>query len=248
MRCWCRRSASGRGWRGRSRRVKADGDGPVRDADRETALLQHRSALASGSGSIRRSCGASSARSSMTRCAGSRTRCRPAPRMRRRKSGGVPGHRRRVRPPGRAAALRRGAAAGRLQGLRQLQGDARGRDRRARRSRDAADRKHHGRIGLRVVRSAAAVQPRRWSARRSSTCGTACSAWPMCRSSRCAAFTRIRRRCRSAASSSSTLPRLRGRERGEHRAGGEARARSEQPAPRRRLPARRPARISACTC
>ena len=26
-------------------RVKADGDGPVRDADRETALLQHRSAV-----------------------------------------------------------------------------------------------------------------------------------------------------------------------------------------------------------
>ena len=45
MPCWCRRLASGRGWRGRSRRVKADGDGPVRDADRETALLQHRSAF-----------------------------------------------------------------------------------------------------------------------------------------------------------------------------------------------------------
>ena len=39
----------------------------------------------------------------------------------------------------------------------------------------------------------------------------------------------------------STLPRLRGRERGEHRAGGEARARSQQSTPRRRSPARRPA-------
>ena len=45
----------------------------------------------------------------------------------------------------------------------------------------------------------------------------------------------------------STLPRLRGRQRREHRAGGEARARSERSRPKPRSPARKPARISACT-
>ena len=108
----------------------------------------------------RRSCAGSSARSWTTRCAGSRMRCRPARADAEQEiTGGVPGDRRRLRPPGRAAALRRGAAARRLQGLRQLQGDARSGDRRPRRSRDAADRKHHGGLGLRVVRLAAAIQP-----------------------------------------------------------------------------------------
>ena len=93
-------------------RVKADGDGPVRDADRETALLQHRSALGERLGldpafvrrifreilddSVRRQQDALQTRAADA--AQEITR-------------GVPGHRRRLWPPGRAAALRRRAAA-----------------------------------------------------------------------------------------------------------------------------------------
>jgi hypothetical protein len=56
--------------------VKSDGDGPVRDVDRETALLQHRSAFGERWVSTLASSAASTARSWTTPCAGSTTRCR----------------------------------------------------------------------------------------------------------------------------------------------------------------------------
>ena len=140
--------------------VKADGDGPVRDADRETALLQHRSAFGERLGldpafvrRIFREILDDSVRRQQDALQTRETDVEQEIRV------GLPGHRRRVWPPGRAAALRGRAAPGRLQGLRHLQGDARSGDRRACRSRDAADRKHHRRLRLRVVRFAAALQP-----------------------------------------------------------------------------------------
>ena len=65
--------------------VKAAEEGPVRDADRETALLQHRSAFGERLGLDPRSSAGCSARSWTTRCGGSRTRCRIARRTSSRK-------------------------------------------------------------------------------------------------------------------------------------------------------------------
>ena len=89
-------------------RVKADGDGPVRDADRETALLQHRSAFGERLGldpafvrrifreilddSVRR-------QQDVLQSAPDQATAGTAGRLH--------GHRGRVRAPGRAAAFRR---------------------------------------------------------------------------------------------------------------------------------------------
>ena len=104
-------------------KVKAEGDGPVRDADRETALLQHRSAFGERLGldpafvrrifreilddSVRR-------QQDALQTSGADGEAGNA--------GRLPGHRRRLWAPGRAAALRRHAAAGRLQGVRRPSG------------------------------------------------------------------------------------------------------------------------------
>ena len=133
-------------------RAKSTGDAPVRDLDRETALLQHRSAVGERLGldpafvrrifrEILERLGASPAGLAADR------RRRGAGGT----AGGLPGNRGRLRLPGGLSALRRRESCRLVQGVRHVSRDARGRHRGAGRSRSAPDREHHRRLGLRVV-------------------------------------------------------------------------------------------------
>ena len=208
MRCWCRRWASGRGWRGdiaqgEGRRRRAGARRRSRNGAAAASLGVWRAARARPGvraadlprdpgrlGPPPAGCAADAAERTPRRKCGSPSRAPRAP------TG--------TRPRCSISRVAQRPVAFKAYGS--FRADARSRDRRPRRSRDAADREHHGRIGLRVVRSAAAVQSVAGRRRDRRRAALPARRRRTCRSNRCAAFIRIRRRCRSAASSCRRCP------------------------------------------
>ncbi|MBA3270197.1 MAG: chorismate mutase [Acidobacteria bacterium] len=129
---------------------KAGADGPVRDVDRETALLQHRSAYGARVG-----LDPAFVRRIYREILGDSVRRRhdalQAPRSTAGDTGRSPGARGRLRPSGPLPAFRRQQQTGLAQGLPDVPADARSRAGRPCRPRSTADREHHSRVGLRSV-------------------------------------------------------------------------------------------------